>query len=75
MNQTTEILEHLKKHKTITAMESLRLYGAYRLSARILELRDAGNEIKTDIIEVKTARGKTAHVASYRLMKASKVAI
>lgn len=75
MNQNAEILEHLKKHKTINAMQSLRLYGAYRLSARILELREAGNDIRTDMIEVKTGRGKTARVASYRLMKASTVAL
>jgi hypothetical protein len=75
MNQATVILNHLKKHKTIDAMESLMLFGSYRLSARILELREGGNEIKTEMIEIKTARGKPARVARYRLIKASKVSL
>ena len=34
-SQTTEILSHLKQHKTITAIEALKLYGCFRLAARI----------------------------------------
>ena len=44
-SQTTEILSHLKQHKTITAIEALKLYGCFRLAARIYDLAQAGNEI------------------------------
>lgn len=68
MNQNQAILKHLKKHRKITPLEALRLYGVFRLSGRVLELRQAGNRIKTTIIEVSSERGKK-RVAEYSLVK------
>lgn len=45
--QNTQVLEHLRRHKTITALEALREYGCFRLAARIKELRDAGHKIQS----------------------------
>lgn len=45
MSQKSNILNHLKKHGEINVLQSLRLYGCYRLSARILELREDGHII------------------------------
>lgn len=55
---SVQILEHLKRHRSITPMDALNLFGCYRLAARIYDLRDAGHEIVTD-----TSRG----FATYRL--------
>jgi hypothetical protein len=62
MSQNADILNHMETHGSITPLEALRLYGCFRLSARIYNLRDEGHNIKTDIIE---RNGK--HVARYSL--------
>ena len=45
MNQEQVILNHLQKHKTITSMEAIELYGFTRLSAVIFNLRESGVKI------------------------------
>lgn len=70
--QNRMILDHLRKEKTITPLEALRLYGVFRLSARIFDLKDAGHVIATNIIKVGN-EGK--RVAEYRLLKAAKGAV
>ena len=50
MNKTTQdqtILNHLQSGRSITAVEAVRLYNCYRLSANIERLRKAGNDIVT----------------------------
>ena len=50
MNKTTQdqtILSHLKSGRSITAVEAVRLYNCYRLSANIERLRNAGYDIVT----------------------------
>jgi len=47
MTQKAHIINHLKKHQTITPLQALRLYGCMRLASRINELRDAGWRITT----------------------------
>ena len=51
MSQTAQILSHLNK-KPITPIEALKKYGCFRLSARILDLREAGYKIRTDLIKM-----------------------
>lgn len=46
MTQNENILNHLKKGNKITPLEALNLFGCFRLSARIHDLRDLGNDIK-----------------------------
>lgn len=72
--QNRAILKHLKKHRTITPMQALRLYGVFRLGARIYDLKDSGHKIITEIIEVTSSRGKK-RVAEYRLLKLAKGAV
>lgn len=38
--QLKDLLNHLKKRKSITSMEAINIYGITRLSARIFELRE-----------------------------------
>jgi hypothetical protein len=45
--QARTILRHLEKGKTITPMESLIVYGIYRLSDCILKIRRAGHDVLT----------------------------
>ena len=47
MAQRKQILQHLKRHKKITPLDALDLYGCFRLAARIAELREKGYQIKT----------------------------
>ena len=56
MTQNKLILQHLLYYKSLTPLEALNLYGCFRLSARILELRKKGYDIKTENI---TKDGKT----------------
>ena len=66
MSQCEDILNHLQS-ASITPREALFLYGCNRLSARILELRRAGNDIKSKIVKVSGRHGK-AHVSRYSLV-------
>lgn len=63
-SQKKQILNHLSK-KGITPLEALHLFGCFRLSARIKDLRDEGHKIKTTMIRV----GKKKMVAKYFLLK------
>tara|TARA_R110002124_G_scaffold187071_2_gene354500 strand:+ start:221 stop:421 length:201 start_codon:yes stop_codon:yes gene_type:complete len=54
--QNNLILAHLKKYKTINPLQALELYGSFRLSARILDLRQDGHNIETTR---KTVKKKT----------------
>lgn len=74
MNQKEQLLTHFKKHKKITPAEAYSQYGIYRLSARILDLRNEGHNILTSIVEKGGSRG-VKHFAEYRLVKAAKVAL
>ena len=50
MSQETQILSHLKRGP-IDPMKALKLYGCFRLAARISDLRDKGYDIRTQIVE------------------------
>lgn len=50
MSQTTRILAHLKAGKKLTPLQGLQKFGTLRLGARILELRQAGYDIKTRMV-------------------------
>jgi len=66
------VLNYLKSGRTLTSNEALLMFGTSRLGAVIDALRKQGCAIHTDIIEVKTGRGKPtahdAHVASYSMI-------
>ncbi len=60
------VLEHLQTGQSLTAVQAFKLLGINRLSARIMELRDAGFPIVTDRVCVKTRR-RRAIIAKYSL--------
>ena len=68
MTTTTQkiaILAHMRKHRTITALEALDQYQCFRLAARIKDLRDDGHQIHTETLEITTGK----HIAEYVLIK------
>lgn len=64
MSQNQRILNYLKKGKTLTPLQALRLFDCWALSSRISNLKDEGHNIKTEII-----RTKDKHFARYSLEK------
>lgn len=62
MSQTQAILDHMKRGQPITPMDALRLYGCFRLAARVADLRESGHPIERQLIR---KDGKT--YAEYRL--------
>ena len=64
MSQTDQILNHLKRYGTIEPMKAWKLYGSYRLAARIHDIRAKGHRIDTEKVE----KGKVSF-ARYRLVR------
>lgn len=63
MSQEAQIEQYLRAGNSITPLEALNKFGCFRLGARIKELRDAGLDIRTEM--VRTLSGK--RVAEYSL--------
>ena len=63
MSQSDDLLAYIKQHGTVTPMDALIKLGIYRTAARVYDLRNAGHNIVTDIVE--TSSG--ARVARYWL--------
>lgn len=66
-SQKTLVLEHLLSGQSITELEAIVQYGIGHLAGRIKELKDDGNPIIADTIEVVKAFGGTARVSRYYL--------
>jgi len=62
MSQATRILAHLKAGKKLTPLQALQKFGCLRLSGRVLELRQAGYQIKTRLV-----RKGRSRVAEYSI--------
>jgi hypothetical protein len=62
-SQRDAILAHLQEGRTLTALEALDRFGCNRLAARIGELKAAGWDIRSRMIEIDSGK----HVAEYRL--------
>jgi hypothetical protein len=67
--QNDQVLDYLRKWKSITPMEALSALGVMRLGARIYDLRRAGHAIASERMEigVRGCRGVRKAVARYRL--------
>ena len=62
-SQSYQIREYLLQGNTITALEALRLFGCFRLSGRIYDLRKEGINISSTIIKINGKR-----VAEYSIV-------
>ena len=70
-SQNARILAHMKV-APITSLEALKYAGCLRLGARIYNLRDAGHDIRTEMVTVQNSRGERKRVARYRLIREAK---
>ena len=62
--QAQALLAHLMRDDAgITSLEALRLYGIGRLAARVYELKQAGHQIKEEMVQV----GEGKRVSRYWL--------
>jgi len=60
-SQNKRILAYMQEGHRITPIEALKLFGSFRLGARIADLKEGGHDIKSEF--VKTESGK--RVKSY----------
>ena len=56
MSQSVQVLNHMKQHGSITSLQALKLYGCFRLAARVYDLRCKGHNVQTQ--KWKTRSGK-----------------
>jgi hypothetical protein len=68
MTQNQMILNHLRQHGSITALEAQQEYGIMRLSARIADLRANGISIASGRQSSKNRWGIRTTYAKYTLI-------
>ncbi len=67
-SQSIRILGYMNEFGSITPLEAMRDLGVYRLAARIADLRKAGNDIQTTMVDVPNRYGTMSKVAQYRMV-------
>lgn len=72
MSHNADILNHMEKYGSITPLEALNLYGCFRLSGRIYDLRKQGIPIRTETVTGKREDGSTYTFARYSIVKEEK---
>jgi hypothetical protein len=55
-SQNHQISEFLKQGKTLTSLEALRLFGCWRLSGRIYDIRKRGLSISSRTVTTLTGK-------------------
>ena len=66
-SQNMKVLNHIKKHGSITSWDAFSIYHCLRLSARVSDLKKMGYPIKTTMKTVKNSDGGTTNIAVYTL--------
>lgn len=70
MTDNEAVLSYLIDHPDgLTPLVALEECGTLRLAARIFDLRAAGHDIVSEMVEVKARNGKVARVKRYRLVQ------
>jgi len=67
MTQKERVLQHLEHYHVITTWTAIQEYGITRLSGRILELREDGWDIETNMVSWTNRHGEEVRCAMYRL--------
>lgn len=65
-SQNARIIDYLARGRTLTPLEALRRFGAFRLGARVHDLKRQGHLITSKLIKCGDTR-----VAQYRLERRS----
>lgn len=55
-SQTAAIVKYLQSGQRLTPIDSLRLFGSFRLSGRIYDARAQGHNVKSQIIETESGK-------------------
>lgn len=66
-SQTETVIEHIKQHGSINAMEALSQYGIMRLAARVMDARESGVPIMTVMVSGRNRYGEAVRYADYRM--------
>lgn len=56
MTQTRQILSYMQRGRSIDPLVSLRLFGCFRLAARILEIKEYGHRVKREMVRNRAGR-------------------
>lgn len=48
-SQAQQILDYMQSGESISPIQALDMFGCFRLASRILELRNMGHKIKSDL--------------------------
>lgn len=67
--QNETVLSWLKDKRSITQLEAGDKWGIQRLGARVHDLRKAGHNIKSEMVDVFNRFGDKCKVARYTLSK------
>lgn len=66
-NQANRILDHMKQGNTIDRLSALVDLGVFELSARIIDLQNAGHSIHKTRKQITNRFGEKASVVEYSL--------
>ncbi len=69
MNQENRILEYLREHEYITALDAQKEFGIMRLSARIKDLQARGYSFKKETVTAKNRYGEQVRFTGYSLIE------
>ena len=69
LTQYDRVLNHLQRNGKLSQKQAIRLYGAYRLSAIIYNLRQDGYTIATNFKSGKNRFGDNVSWAEYKLIQ------
>ena len=67
MSQTTDIIEFIKVHGSITTKQAMEQIGCYRLSGRIFEMKQCGIPVEREMVTVPRRDGTNTRVARYTI--------
>ena len=68
-SQSEQILEYMKEHGSITALEATIRLNCLRLAARISDLKKEGYAIRSEMEAYKSEDGHTSHYKRYFLVQ------
>lgn len=69
--QNERLLKHLTYVGQINPLQAWIELGIYRLGARIFDLKEAGHDIASSLIDVQNKFGEKCRVSLYSLVKKS----
>lgn len=69
MTQLSRVKRFLKDFGSITQFEAFQFLGIMRLASRISELRSAGEEIESEMVQVENRFGEKCWVKKYSYKK------